>query len=38
LMYTMCTRALHKLSITYTGELTHLLDEVNEEQVQNINC
>lgn len=38
LMYTMCTRALHKLSITYTGELTHLLDEVSGEQVQNINC
>jgi DNA helicase-2/ATP-dependent DNA helicase PcrA len=34
LMYTMCTRALHKLCIVYTRELTHLLKDVDEEQGQ----
>lgn len=31
LFYTMCTRALHKLSMVYTGEATFMLKEVNEE-------
>jgi DNA helicase-2/ATP-dependent DNA helicase PcrA len=30
LMYTMCTRALHKLCITYTGELTELMKKVDQ--------
>lgn len=33
LMYTMCTRALHKLCIVFSGELTALLKDVNEELV-----
>ena len=33
LMYTMCTRALHKLTILYTGELTTLLENVGDDQV-----
>lgn len=37
LMYTMCTRALHKLFITYTGELTSLLYNVTGEQAEFIN-
>jgi len=31
LMYTMCTRALHKLCITYSGKLTELMQNVSEE-------
>ena len=34
LMYTMCTRALHKLIILYNGELTALLDNVRKDQVE----
>jgi DNA helicase II / ATP-dependent DNA helicase PcrA len=34
LMYTMCTRALHKLCITYVDELTELMDNVSQEQVE----
>ncbi|MGB7606580.1 MAG: RNA polymerase recycling motor HelD [Lutisporaceae bacterium] len=37
LMYTMCTRALHKLFIVYSGELTPLLQNVNQEQAEYIN-
>lgn len=37
LIYTMCTRALHKLFIVYHGELTALLKNVGEEQAEYIN-
>lgn len=37
LMYTMCTRALHKLTIIYRGELTTLLENVREDQVEYLN-
>lgn len=37
LMYTMCTRALHKLVILYSGELTTLLENVSEDQVEYLN-
>lgn len=36
LMYTMCTRALHKLTILYSGALTSLLNEPGPELVQAI--
>jgi DNA helicase II / ATP-dependent DNA helicase PcrA len=34
LMYTMCTRALHKLTIVYKDELTTLLENVEKDQVE----
>jgi DNA helicase II / ATP-dependent DNA helicase PcrA len=34
LMYTMCTRALHKLIIVYKDELTTLLKNVDKDQVE----
>jgi len=37
MMYTMCTRALHKLCIVYSGELTALLQNVSQEQVEYLN-
>lgn len=37
LMYTMCTRALHKLFIVYYGELTALLQNVNQEKLEYFN-
>jgi DNA helicase-2/ATP-dependent DNA helicase PcrA len=37
LMYTMCTRALHKLTILYKGELTTLLENVSDNQVEYLN-
>lgn len=37
LMYTMCTRALHKLTILYSGEITTLLENVTDDQVEHLN-
>jgi DNA helicase-2/ATP-dependent DNA helicase PcrA len=34
LMYTMCTRALHKLIILYRGAVTHLLENATEDLVE----
>jgi len=36
LMYTMCTRALHKLCITYEGDLTLLLKDVDQSQCEQL--
>ncbi|MDF2532308.1 MAG: helicase [Clostridia bacterium] len=38
LMYTMCTRALHRLIILYHGEPTTLLANVTQEDVEYLSC
>lgn len=36
LMYTMCTRALHKLTILYSDKITSLLENVPDDQVERL--